>query len=151
MDEILAMAKDIELFNTLSIDEVTMLCSHMRCYGAPRNYSLLEEGEETDNLLLILTGWVELKQAISNTGLQGYKEVVAGAMVGEMSLIDGQPQPASCTTAVPTDFAVLTREELNRILVRSPKLANKLLIALLRRMCSHLREAEQAFYPGTLQ
>ena len=150
LDEIQEMAHDIQLFDTFSISEVEMLCRHMQCYGAPRNYPLIAEGQDVDYLLLILTGWAEINQDISGHEAARPAEIMAGATVGELSLIDGQADSANCITTVPTDFAVLTQEGLNRLLVQSPRLANKLLLALLRRIVKRLRDVEQTHLSTSL-
>lgn len=146
LDEIQGMTHDIQLFDTFSINEVETLCRYMQCYGAPRNYPLIVEGQDIDYLLLILTGWAEIKHSIPGKGM----EIAAGATVGEMSLIDGHPDSASCITTVPTDFAVLTRDGLNSLLMQSPRLANKLLLTLLRRVVKRLRDANQSYLSVSL-
>lgn len=150
LDEIREMTNDIQLFDTFSITEIELLCRHMQCYGAPRNYPLIAEGQDINYLLLILTGWAEIRQAVPGSRMAQLSEVVAGTTIGEMSLIDGQPDSSSCITSVPTDFAVLTKDGLNKILLQSPRLANKLLLALLRKMTRRLREMDQSYRPLSL-
>ena len=103
--------------------------------------TLLKEGDAGDFLLLILTGKVVVEKTIEGAEVKHISEVVAGSTLGEMSMIDGLPRFASCTTVSPTDFAVLTRETLNNVLLQMPRLGNKLLLTLLQTMSGRLRDS----------
>lgn len=140
-EEIFAMIEDIKLFETFSLDEVRSLCQLMQCYAAPKGMTLLKEGDAGDFLLLILTGKVVVEKTIEGAEVKHISEVVAGSTLGEMSMIDGLPRFASCTTVSPTDFAVLTRETLNNVLLQMPRLGNKLLLTLLQTMSGRLRDS----------
>jgi len=141
MDEILEIIHQIDLFDDLNEAEVRLVCQHMRCYGAPRNCIILQEGLAGDGLLLVLTGAArEIGQV---AGEQAEIEVEVGTTLGATSFIDGKPHLTTCISSVPMDFAVLSREELNAILDEAPRLGNKLLLALLKIVSSHLRTASR--------
>lgn len=139
LEEIVEIIQHIKLFDDFGMDEIKVLCHHMRCYAAPRNYALLEEGAEGGYMVLILTGAADVRMT-SGQGAEKVAEAVPGSTLGEASLVDGGPQLSSCIATVPTDFAVLSREALNRILLQAPRLGNKLLLTLLRLMSAQLRE-----------
>ncbi|MDI1298230.1 cyclic nucleotide-binding domain-containing protein [Methylotenera sp.] len=140
-EEIFEIIEDIKLFEAFSLDEVRTLCQLMQCYAAPKDMTLLKEGDAGDFLILILTGTVEVTKTISVGDVKLISQVGVGATLGEMSMIDGCPRFASCVTLLPTDFAVLTRETLNDVLLQMPRLGNKLLLTLLQTMSIRLREA----------
>ena len=140
-EEVHEIINDIKLFGSFSFDEVKSLCCFMRCYAAPREYTLLNEGENGDFLILILTGSIEVVKSKNKKDAMLIGQVGVGSTLGEMSLIDDLPRFASCTTLVPTDFAVLTRDSFNDILLKMPRLGNKLLIALLQTLSARLRES----------
>lgn len=146
VEEIFQIVEQITLFEDLDRQEVVRLCRHMQCYGAPRNAILLQEGDEGEHLLVVLTGAVDV---IKGTP-QGYRTIASagvGASLGEMSMIDGARRFASCITTEPTDFAVLTRAELTGIVVDHPRLGNKLLLLLLQLMTRRLRDASNRLLP----
>ena len=70
-----------------------------------------------------------------------------GASVGEMSMIDGRRRFASCKTAEPTDFAVLSSRNLHEILHSAPRLGNKFLLLLLQMMARRLRDTSNNLMP----
>jgi len=139
LDEILEI-EHVKLFEDFSKDEIEALCRYMTCYASPTGYRLLKEGDEGDFMLLILTGKVTVfKQNEAGEG-RHLSVAMPGMSLGEMTLIDGSPRSASCDSMTPTDFAVLDRTALNAILVKMPRLANKLLLVLLQFMTRRLRD-----------
>ncbi|MBL8489001.1 MAG: cyclic nucleotide-binding domain-containing protein [Rhodocyclaceae bacterium] len=146
-EEIHEIIDRIPLFEDFNRSEIEALCAYMTCYAAPRDVPILREGEEGDFLLVVLTGKVAVKKAMPTNETKVITMVGPGASLGEMSLIDGHPRFASCLTVEPTDFAVLTRDELNEILINQPRLGNKLLLVLLQMMAHRLRDASERLLP----
>lgn len=143
LEEILEIIHDIELFQGLSMEEISALSRYLQCFAAPRDYTLLEEGADGEYLLLILSGDVAVKKKIAVAeAVQEdlMADVGAGATVGEVSLVDGKPRFISCVARTPVDFAVFSRQALNALLLQSPRLANKLLLSLLALMSTNLRD-----------
>jgi len=146
--EIMEIIDRVLLFEDFSVHEIEALCGYMRCYGAPRGVTLLKEEDQGDYLLIVFTGSVVVsRDADPGAGAKILATVGPGASLGEMSMIDGQPRFASCFTARPTDFAVLSRHDLDQILVERPRLGNKFLLILLQLMTRRLREAQVRLLP----
>lgn len=145
MDEILEMIHQISLFDGFNQAEVITLCQHMTCYAAPSNYTLLQEGTAGAGLLLVLTGAAQEVGALDAPAT----EVSAGTALGEASFMDGKPNLNSYIATVPLDFAVLTREGLNAILLEAPRLGNKLLLRLGQLIAGRLREVSRQLIPTT--
>lgn len=146
-DEIFEIVNHIKLFDKFSMDEVRTLSRFMHCFAAPRDFVLLEEGASGDYLLLVLTGEVAVLKSMGDGDKKQIAEVGVGGTLGEMSLIDGQPRFATCKTTIPTDFAVLTREAFNNVLIQMPRLGNKLLLTLLQSSTCRLRDTTERLMP----
>jgi CRP/FNR family cyclic AMP-dependent transcriptional regulator len=141
MDEIYEIIHQIRLFDDFGMDEIHALCHYLHCYAAPRNYPILREGDYGNHMVLVLTGSAEVRVQIPGIGNEKIAELGPGATVGETSMIDGKPRFVSCIATAPTDFAVLTRQSLNQILMQAPRLGNKLMLTLLQLLSARLREA----------
>ena len=139
--------KSLSIFEGLNRQESTLLCDYMECYGAPSRSVLIRESDSGDFLIIILTGNVIISKKDSSGNETIVAKVGPGGFLGEMSLIDGQERFACCVTNEPTDFAVLTREELDEILIDHPRLGNKLLLILLQSMTERLRDAMRHMLP----
>ena len=91
-------------------------------------------------MLMTLEGRVEVfKQDRWNTP-KLIAVVEAGKTLGEMSMIDGEPRFASCVAAEPCVVAVLSRENLARIILEQPILGVKILMELVLMLSQRLRQ-----------
>ncbi len=127
------------LFDRFSKNEIAALCQFMHCFAAPRDGKLLAEGDDGDYALIVLSGSVDVRKLSPEGEVVTIASVSRGSSLGEMSLIDGERRFASCIATEPTDFAVFTRHDLNEMLLRHPRLANKFLIKLMQILVGRLR------------
>lgn len=139
-DEVYDAISKEALFDEFSHHEIAGLCQYMHCFAAPADTILLQEGEGGDHLLVVLSGKVNVHKLDDVGQPMGLAVVGPGSILGEMSMIDGERRFATCITAEPTDFAVMSRADLNEILVIHPRLANKLLIKMLQIMVGRMRD-----------
>ena len=147
LEEIMEVLAPLTLFEGFSVQECALLCEYLDCYGATSKSTIITEGEAGDFLFIVLTGRIHVIKRHGESETRVVATVGPGGFVGEMSLIDGKPRFASCVAAEPADLAVLTREQLNRILPDHPRLGQKLLLMLLRLMTSRLRETTVRVLP----
>jgi CRP-like cAMP-binding protein len=145
--DIFEVVKVLPEFDNFTAPEYAQLCNHMECFGTATGATIITENTTGSFLIIILTGLVDVVKMDSATGSKTVSEVGPGGVLGEMSLMDGQPRFASCITRKPTDFAVLTRQALGDILDTNPKLGQKLLLMLLQLMTSRLRDATVRMMP----
>lgn len=102
----------------------------IRHYG--RDTVLIEEGDCSDALFIILSGRLRAYSAAGNGTEVTYGIYGAGEYLGEMSL-DGGPRSASVITLEPSVCAVVTREALTRHLTLHPQFTFELLATVQRR------------------
>lgn len=137
------------LFEGFDREETSLLTGYMECYGVPRDSLVVREGDIGDFLAILVTG-----RAMIIKSYEGVEKVVhdlkPGEMIGEMSLVDGQKRFASCVTTEPSDFAVLTHDNLYALIDAHPRLGNKLLLMLLGLTTNRLRHATTFLLPGLL-
>lgn len=145
--EIHQVVKELSIFESFTLADHRLLCDYMVCFGTGKDVTLLSEGTTGDFLVIILTGEVAVIKESDETGKRLVVRVGPGGVLGEMSLIDGQPRSASCLTTQPTDFAVLTRHKLNAILAEHPPLGTKVLLLLLQLLTSRLRDTTTRMLP----
>jgi CRP/FNR family transcriptional regulator, cyclic AMP receptor protein len=98
----------------------------------PKNTLLIQEGDRSDQLYVVLSG--RLKVYLSDS--QG-KEIVIDTLAprqlfGEMAL-EGEPRSASVMTAEPCKLAVIERDQFKRFLAENPDAAYALIVTLIRR------------------
>jgi CRP-like cAMP-binding protein len=147
VEEIVRVVEKLSLFEGFTRPEYRNLCEYMECLGARKDVTILREGAYSDFLLIILTGQVNVIKDSPSYGKKLVAQVGPGAILGELSLMDGQPRFASCVTTQPTDFVVLRRCSLNTILHQQPQLGAKVLLLLLQLMTRRLRNATTRMLP----
>ncbi len=128
------------LFENFNMAEIRLMSHFMLVYRAGPGQEIIHEGEQGDFMLLMIEGSVEVfKQDRWNTP-KLIASVDAGKTLGEMSMIDGEPRFATCVAAETCVIAVLSRENLARIILEQPILGAKILMELVLMLSQRLRQ-----------
>jgi len=134
------MAGRSKFFVDFSSEDVQMLGGFMQVYRAQTGSMIIREGDVDDYMLLIIQGKVDIVKTDKRGVTQAMTSVGPGMILGEMSMIDGEPRFATCIAAEPTTFAVLSRDAMVRIILEQPSLGAKLLIKLVTLLSQRLRQ-----------
>jgi CRP-like cAMP-binding protein len=127
--------------------EADLLGVHMLLVRAQPGQLLILEGEASDWMMLLLRGTVDVgKRKIGtpadqqepgdHTRLAVLRE---GAVVGEMSMLDGEPRYASCWALSEVEAAVLSRAAVAQLISAHPGVGAKLLVKLTQLLAQRLR------------
>lgn len=145
----LAFADDIHqilsrttLLEALDEADTQLLCAHMTCFSAPRGCVLMREGDDSSFMLILMTGRVELQIKDEAGQIHRMVSLGPGRTIGEMSMIDQTPRSKTCVALEPVDVAVLTRQAFRDILLTTPRLGNKLLLAVMHSLAERLHRAQ---------
>lgn len=126
--------KQIGLFSGLTDSELAALAEIASRRSFAKNAIIINEGDETDSLYLILSG--KVKVVLSD---EDGKEVIIsilepGDYFGEMSLIDSEPRSARVVTMLDSQFSIIHKTDFNKVLDGNPDLARNLLVGLAQRL-----------------
>ncbi len=131
--------KTVPLFSSLSDEQLQVLqrCLQQRSY--PRNSLIVQVGEATDALYIILSGRVKVQIADA----QG-REVILAIMgpheyFGEMGLLDAQPRSASVETLEACEMLRFSKSGFIACLKDNFELA----MVIVRNLVQRLREADR--------
>ncbi len=139
-DQIGDLISKTRLFGVLDRLDINLLASYMGLYRTKDKDIILSEGEDGDYMLLLVEGSVDILKQDTQHCMKLITTIQPGTIVGEMAVVDGEKRFATCITAEPSVFAVLTRDALVKIIDDEPKLGAKILVQLLAMMSEHLRE-----------
>ncbi len=117
----------------LGLSEADARCvvGFMQLLDYAKGATLLREHDRvaTGYMLLVLSGEVSVE-----TSAPGHESdavtisaLGAGSLLGEMSLLDGEPRSTQCTAISPVQCAGLSREGLDRLILQRPLVAARLL------------------------
>ncbi len=128
------MLANAMFFSDLAPADLDLLSGRSTTKIYPKNRVLINEGDESDALYVILKGKVKVF-----IGDEDGKEVTLsiqgqGEYFGELALMDGQPRSASVVTMEPSRFAIISKVDFQRCLVEHPEIAIQLIQALSKRI-----------------
>ena len=127
--------------------EADLLGTRMLRVRAQPGQVLIAEGEVSEWMMILLVGTVDVdkrragasadsKEPSDTTRLAVLRE---GAVIGEMSMLDGEPRSASCRALSVVECAVLTRGAVGSLVSSHPAVAAKLLVKLTQLLAQRLR------------
>lgn len=129
----------------LSYEEARTVVAYMQPHRISNGTTFIREGEteNTHFMLLVLNGQVTVENiVVSRTQPITVTVLGPGSLIGEMSLLDGEPRSASCTAMSDLRCAILTRKALNQLLKDDPQTAAKLMAAISLRIAQRMRECQ---------
>lgn len=123
--------KGIPLFQGVSAADLGALADRAATRSYPKQAIIINEGDESDSLYLILGGRVKIYLADEH----GKELILAikgpGQYFGEM-VLDEQPRSASVMTLEPAQFAILSRADFRAFLLGHAEVALQLIQNLIR-------------------
>lgn len=127
------------LFATLSRSELRVLDGLLHERSYLKGEIIFDEGEEGQALYLVIHGRVIIcRQAKSHTAR--IAEVEAGAIFGELALLDNLPRSAQAIAAEDCALASLSRADFERLLDTHAVIASKIALQLARHLGRQMRE-----------
>lgn len=135
------------LLQDFSPTEADILGERMLHVRAQPGQLLIAEGATSDWLMLLLRGTVDVgkRRADAEAGSDQPEDttrlavVREGAVLGEMSMIDGEPRYASCSALSEVEAAVLSRAAVGELIAAHPAIGAKLLVKLTQLLAQRLR------------
>ena len=138
--EIYALVGRSPFFTEFTREDIEQLAAYMLVYRARPGQTIIREGDIGDSMLLVIKGEVEIVKKNLLGVQQAMATVLPGMTLGEMSMIDGEPRFASCMAIRETTFAILTRDNMAKIILDKPSLGAKLLVKLVTLLSQRLRQ-----------
>ena len=123
--------RKIPLFEGVAEAELNALAERSVTRSYPKQAILVNEGDDSDSLFLILAGRVKVYLSDES----GKELILAikgpGQYFGEM-VLDDQPRSASVMTVEPAQFAILSRADFRAFLLRHSEVALQVIQNLIR-------------------
>jgi CRP-like cAMP-binding protein len=133
--EILAALPDFPLFSELDPSSRAELAEGMRLRTWSAGSLIFSRGDDGAHLLALRKGRIRISLSSARGREIVLRNLGPGDILGEMSLIDGQPRSADATAVQDTTCLVLPRQRFELIAARRPDIG----LALARHLCGMLR------------
>ena len=131
--------RTLPMFETLSNERLEKIAGFASLRRVARHTTVLQAGDHTDNIYLILTG--EIKVQISDH--EGREVILSmltpGEMFGEMGVIDDHPRSATVIATEPCDLVVIAKDDFKICLVENFEVS----LYIIRSLVKRLREADR--------
>ena len=135
------------ILQDFSAEEADLLGKTMIVVRARPGQLLIAEGEASDWMMMLLSGTVDVRKrkvgAEADETEPGNAARLAvikeGAVIGEMSMLDGEPRYASCRALSEVEAAVLSRASVSYLIEHYPTIGAKLLVKLTQLLAQRLR------------
>ena len=106
----------------------------------------IKKGEvtNTDFMMLILDGEVLVQNEVASANDNTVMSIIGpGSMIGEMGVLDGEPRSATCTAITDLTAAILSRNDLLKIIHDNAPVAARLMLTISKRLSDRLRDANR--------
>ena len=141
------LMRESPLLQDFTPAEADLLGTRMLRVRAQPGQVLIAEGEVSDWMLVLLVGTVDVDKRRVGAGFNSHDPsdttrlavLREGAVIGEMSMLDGEPRSASCRALSVVEAAVLTRAAVGSLVSSHPAVAAKLLVKLTQLLAQRLR------------
>ncbi|MDO4233103.1 MAG: cyclic nucleotide-binding domain-containing protein [Lautropia sp.] len=140
-DELRHLLSRTPLFSGMGHGESRLLGAVMQVYEAEPGQTLIREGEPGDYMLLVMRGLVDVLRRDEHNFPRQIAVATPGQVLGEMSMVDGEPRFATCVVRETCRLAMLSRASLLTLMQREPVLGNKILLKLVSLLSERLRDS----------
>ena len=137
--EICDLLEQVELFDDLDGAALRALGAQMVLRTFAAGATVFREGDPGDWMGLLVAGEICVRKDADARDSRTVAVETRKRVVGEMSLIDGEPRSATCVATRPATLLVLTRERFQKLTKERPELAFAVLMRVARVISRRLR------------
>ncbi len=138
--ELIPKLERMSMFEDFKREETTLLAAYLVGQRVDQGAVIFREGERTAHMCLLLEGRLEVLKGGQDGQLKKITDVSPGKLIGEISVIDGQPYSATVVASAPSVLVLMSRENLMRICEERPRIGNKLLFKIANMLSQRLRQ-----------
>lgn len=129
----------LPIFDTMNMDELTILAKHMSYVQLQRGEHLFIEGDKGDFMGFVVQGLLEVVKRNDNGDNIVIARLTKGNSIGEMALIDKSPRSATVIAKQPTIMVTLTDKGFDILTEKSPLLGVKVIQKVARLLSLYMR------------
>lgn len=137
--------RQLELFTTLSDDDIDILVKHAKIRSLDENEALFRQGDDGDFFAIVIQGRIEITKHTEKDTPVAIASLTHGATLGEMALIDHETRSASAIATEPSTVFVLSKVSFEKLIEKSPRCGVKLIQKIAKILCSNIRRTSNLF------
>jgi MFS transporter, NNP family, nitrate/nitrite transporter len=126
-----AVLKEVPFFSALTEEQLKGLSTIGRTQTVDGGASVFAEGERGENLYVILSGSISIRQRDPSSGAtKELTTLAAGDFFGEIALIDGRARTAGAVATARAELYLIGRRDFLDLLAKSPRMLADVLLGL---------------------
>jgi CRP/FNR family transcriptional regulator, cyclic AMP receptor protein len=133
----------VPLFSDLRQQELEKLAPIIRRERQAAGARIFSEGEPGRSMYILVSGKVRISRHPPGLGEEALAILGAGAVFGEMAVLDGAPRSADAVVHENAEVLVVDRDDLEGLFRGDFELAYHVLTAMLRTVAGRLREMNE--------
>ncbi|MHB8109339.1 MAG: cyclic nucleotide-binding domain-containing protein [Syntrophorhabdaceae bacterium] len=134
------MLENTSLSMEFSWPELLELSEYMGTKKYRRGSTVFEEGDRDVFMCVVVKGGVNILKKDEHREIKRVAQIGLGKVIGEMSMIDGNPRSATAIAAVDSILVTLNKENMNRLFKEKPAIGLKFLKKIAFSMSQRLRQ-----------
>jgi CRP/FNR family transcriptional regulator, cyclic AMP receptor protein len=134
------MLENTSLSMEFSWTELLELSEYMGTKKYRRGSTVFEEGDRDVFMCVVVKGGVNILKKDERREIKRVAQIGLGKVIGEMSMIDGNPRSATAVAAVDSILVTLNKESMNRLFKEKPAIGLKFLKKIAFSMSQRLRQ-----------
>lgn len=131
------------VFEQMSDEERHEVLSLLEYESFPQHETILQEGNETQFLWILVRGQCEVAKRLGRGIEQEIAVLEAGTVFGEMSFFNPAPHSATIRALTQVETARLSREKFDALQRRSPAAAYKVAVSIVTVLARRLRRMDE--------
>ncbi|HQO03680.1 MAG TPA: GGDEF domain-containing protein [Spirochaetota bacterium] len=143
MDDIIKFLQNVEIFSTLTTDEINQIVNNSRFVEYNAGDVLFREGDEGHELYIVENGIVTISIDLQNGTEKELAAIHSGDFLGEMSIFEDAPRSASCYAKTKTRLLMLNQNEFFQMIDQHPEIAVKIMYRMLNITTRRLRNTNE--------
>ena len=139
MSDPIEVLRPVELFQHLNEEQLTLLAEHSREVQFRKHAILMTEGDAGESMYVIQSGLVKVFVSDEDGKELVLYEQGAGAVIGDIALLDDEPRSASVSTLDKTSALMIGKSSFIQCLKESPEMS----LGIIRSLTQRLRHATE--------
>lgn len=130
----------ISIFNSMAPDDIKKIIGSGKLLRFASSQIVIESGQITDEMFIVVDG--EIRVSFKNSDLLSFK-IGPGQVFGEVSMLSSTSRSADCIATKDTQLAIISRQNLLRLIRVEPELSTQLLFNLAASLSLKLRRTNE--------
>lgn len=140
MQASIEVLKKINIFSSLTPEELPIIYSLMKSVEIEKGKTLFHEGDAGDDMYIVLSGRVAIMVKTPDDGEYEIAEIAEGDFFGEMSMFEQVPRSATCCTREDTTVLALNGRDFYNFIKEHPSTTIKIMHRMLNITTERLQE-----------